>query len=600
MNILGINTSIDCTAVVMRNGKVLAAIAEERLSRKKLHTGFPRQATVACLRQAGIAGDKIDVVALGFEEYLTAAPLVTELLFHPRGCQFEPENNIPFMTLLAEGVRILFTNPGAFLAMVNPKKWQRWNLERYAKELSLLGISRAKIIGVDHHRAHAASAYYCCGFDDVLVVTADGSGDGLSAGMFLGKNGKLVKIKSVPKSQSAGLMYAAVTKFLGFKPHRHEGKITGLAAFGRPRKTMAVLNNLLRLSVNKKNFTGSLGQNWKQRLAEYLRWGLTGSFLRQSEVNEIMGVMRRRLSGLPREDIAAGVQKWLEETISGWVKKAIANTGRKNIALAGGIFANVRLNQKIAELPGVKEIYVQPNMGDGGTALGAALVVWERYLWEQGKIMKPMTLQNVYLGPEFSRQEIKSAIKSRGLKAVIVKDIEKRAAEAVAADKIVGWFQGRMEFGPRALGNRSLLASATDRNINDDLNARLKRTEFMPFAPSVLDSDISRYMRYSDHSRQPSRFMTITFDCTKAAKKRVPAVVHVDGTARPQIVDRDTNPRYWRVLEEYKKITGLGIFVNTSFNIHEEPIVCSPQDAIRSFEKNSCDVLVMGDWWITK
>lgn len=600
MNILGINTSIDCTAVVVRNGRVLAAIAEERLSRKKLHTGFPRLAIAACLRQAGIAGDKIDVVALGFEEYLTAAPLVTELLFHSRGCQFEPENNIPFMTLLAEGGRILSTNPGVFWAMVNPKKWRQWNLDRYAKELSLLGINRAKIIGVDHHTAHAASAYYCSGFDDVLTVTADGSGDGLSGGMFLGKNGKLIRIKSVSKSQSAGLMYAAVTKFLGFKPHRHEGKITGLAAFGRPQKTMAVINNLLRLSSNKKNFTGSLGENWKQRLTEYLRWGLTGSFLRQWEVNEIMGVMRQRLSGLPREDIAAGVQKWLEETISGWVGRAVTETGQKNIVLAGGIFANVRLNQKIAELPKVKEIYVQPNMGDGGTALGAALVVWQRYLEEQGKIMKPELLRDVYLGPEFSRQEIKSAIKSRGLKAVMVRNIEKKTAAAVAAGKIVGWFQGRMEFGPRALGNRSLLVAATDRNINDVLNARLKRTEFMPFAPSVLDTDISRYMRYSDHSRQPSRFMTVTFDCTPLAKKRVPAVVHVDGTARPQIVDREINPRYWRVLEEYKKLTGLGIFVNTSFNIHEEPIVCTPQDAIRSFEKNSCDVLAMGDWWITK
>lgn len=600
MNILGINTSIDCTAVVMRNGRVLAAIAEERLSRKKLHTGFPRQAIMTCLRQSGMTGDKIDAVALGFKEYLTAAPLVTELLFNPRGCQFEPENNIPLMTILAESVRILFTNPGAFLAMVNPKKWRQWNLERYAKELLFFGISRAKVIGVDHHTAHAASAYYCCGFDNVLAVTADGSGDGLSASMFLGKNGKLVKIKSVPKSQSAGLMYAAVTKFLGFKPHRHEGKITGLAAFGRPRKTMVVLNNLLRLSGDKKNFTGSLGQNFKERLAEYLRWGLKGSFLRQWEVNEIMGVMRRSVDGLPREDIAAGVQKWLEEAISGWVKNAITETGQKNIALAGGIFANVRLNQKIAELPGVKEIYVQPNMGDGGTALGAALVVWQRYLEEQGKIMKPVLLNNVYLGLEFSRPEIKSAIKSRGLKAVMVSDIEKRAAEAIAAGKIVGWFQGRMEFGPRALGNRSLLASATDRNINDILNARLKRTEFMPFAPSVLDTDISRYVKYSNHSCKPSKFMTITFDCTPMAKKRVPAVVHVDGTARPQIVERETNPKYYRVLEEYKKLTGLGIFVNTSFNIHEEPIVCTPQDAIRSFEKNSCDVLVMDDWWIEK
>ena len=248
----------------------------------------------------------------------------------------------------------------------------------------------------------------------------------------------------------------------------------------------------------------------------------------------------------------------------------------------------------------MEKVYVQPNMGDGGTALGAAILTWQRFLEEQRKVLMPKYLTDVYLGPEYSDKEVEMAIRRAKLsgKAKRVKNIERIAAEAVAKGKIVGWFQGRMEFGPRALGNRSLLALPTDRNINQTLNDRLKRTEFMPFAPSMLAEDAKDYIKYRPQSEYPSRFMTITFDCTAKAKKQTPAVVHVDGTARPQIVDKKTNHRYHKLISEYKKLTGLSSLVNTSFNIHEEPIVCSPDDAIRSYKLNSCDALAMENWWI--
>lgn len=599
MIILGLNLAIDATAVLLKDGEIVAAVAEERLSRKKLHLGFPRRAVKSCLTIGKLRGEDIDVAVVSFNEYLTTHPLITEILFHPNAGQIEPENTISILTLLKEGSRIANDHPGALLHEAMPWRWKSYNHRRYLDELHALGVTNARLETVDHHLAHAASAYFCSGFDrDVLIVTADGAGDGLSATLNIGKNGKIRRIQSVPKRLSFGLLYAAITKYLGFKPHRHEGKITGLAAYGNSEKTLPVLRRLLTVSPNGK-MIGTIGKHPDARLAEQLRRFTTGSFLRQWEVNEMIGVFRRSFGGMRREDVAAGVQSWLEETVSQWVRLGLKETKCRSVALAGGVFANVRLNQRIAELPGLDHLYVHPNMGDGGTALGAALLIWQKHLGQQKKSLAPKTLGHVYFGPSYSDEDIKTAVRRAGLNARKMRVVERYAAKMIAKGKIVGWFQGRMEFGPRALGNRSLLAPATDRTINDTLNERLRRTEFMPFAPSVLDTDVSRYLKYHSHSFAPSRFMTITFDCTPLAKKTIPAVVHVDGTARPQVVERKTNSRYYRVLQEYKKLTGMGIFVNTSFNIHEEPIVCSPDDAIRSYKLGSCDILILGNYVVS-
>lgn len=598
MIILGLNLAIDATAVLLKDGKIIAAIGEERLSRKKLHLGFPRRAVKMCLEIGKIRGEDVDVAVVSFNEYLTAHPLITEILFHPDVGQIEPENNITFIALLKEGIRTVRNYPNAYLSGLMPWQWEQYNRDRYLQELHALGITNARLETVDHHLAHAASAFYCSGFSDALIVTADGAGDRLSATLSIGEQGNIRRIQSVPKRFSFGLLYAAVTKYLGFKPHRHEGKITGLAAYGSSERTLPVLRRLLTVSSNGR-IIGAIGQYPKERRLERLRWFMRGSFLRQWEVNEMIGVFRREFRGIRREDVAAGVQEWLEETVSIWVQKALRKTKKHTVALAGGVFANVRLNQRISELPGVKHIYVQPNMGDGGTALGATLLVLRDHLTSHGKQLSPRLMRHVYFGPSFSDKDIQDAIHRARQRARRVRDIEGYAAQAVASGKIVGWFQGAMEFGPRALGNRSLLAPATDRSINDSLNTRLKRTEFMPFAPSMLSSDTKRYLHYHRPSDIPSRFMTITFDCTRAAKKEIPAVVHVDGTARPQLVDRNANPRYYRVLKEYKRLTGLSAFVNTSFNIHEEPIVCTPNDAIRSYKLGSCDILILGNYVVS-
>lgn len=598
MVIIGINPAIDSTAVLLKDGKIMAAIAEERLSRRKLHYGFPKRAISECLRISKINPHEVDRVVFSYDSNVFAHPALTKSFLEKNWSPFDKENIISiqlalrtFLEYWRDGGRKLWPPKTSHPAYYFD------NEKMFKNSLAKVGIDRAELNHFDHHACHAASAFYCSGFSDCLVITADGAGDLLWTTISVGKNGELSRLSAIERQTSIGLFYAAITKYLGFKPHRHEGKVTGLAAFGNPQKYIKVMKQALDIN-SKGEFVRRMNTSKWKVIKLMLGKLLMNQFMRHPEVNLFLDHFQKNLSGASREDVAAAAQALLEELMVKWVKQWVKKTGKTKIALAGGIFANVRLNQKISEIPGIKNVYVQPNMGDGGTALGAALLTWQRFLEEQGRVLKPELLANVYLGPDFSDSEISKAIKQSGLKGKLVNNIEEKAAKAISEGKIVGWFQGRMEWGPRALGNRSLLASATDRTINDTLNARLKRTEFMPFAPSVLDTDVSKYMKYSERSHQPSRFMTITFDCTALAKKEIPAVVHVDGTARPQIVEKKTNPKYYRVLQEYKKITGLGIFVNTSFNIHEEPIVCTPQDAIRSYKLNSCDVLAMGNWWI--
>jgi len=310
--------------------------------------------------------------------------------------------------------------------------------------------------------------------------------------------------------------------------------------------------------------------------------------------------MRLYLGDFSKENLAASVQLHLEQNMLKYVNYWVERTGLHDVVAAGGVFANVKLNQRIAESSAVKSFFVHPHMGDGGIAVGAALYALAGHRLSQGSVLKPEKLANVYFGPSFGQDEIQDALEKHGLRAKDSNDIEAETAQAVAKKKIVGFFQGRMEYGPRALGNRSILADPTDRKINDWLNKRLHRTEFMPFAPSALESSAAAFYENYGASAYPAKFMTITFGVPKEKEEIAPAVVHVDHTARPQVVDKITNKRYHNALRAYEDITGLPLLVNTSFNVHEEPIVCSPDDAIRSFEKDAVDVLVMENFIVEK
>jgi len=361
-----------------------------------------------------------------------------------------------------------------------------------------------------------------------------------------------------------GTFYESVTSALGFRPGRHEGKIVGLAAYSDPE----VLGDVLR---------------------SLFVWDDAGfQMLRSSDL-----FLARRLAALfPKIDVAAAYQRVLEEVAVRYVRPYVERLKLDTLVLSGGVFANVKLNQRLYEIPGVRRITIHPNMGDGGCGTGAALLQFV----QNGK--RPEVPADVYWGPDYDEAQIEAALRSAGVAYARVPDIEVEIARLIADDKVVARFDGRMEYGPRALGNRSILYQAQNPEVNQWLNARLLRTEFMPFAPATLYEDRHLCYQNIEGAEFAARFMTITFDCTPWMREHCPAAVHVDGTARPQLVSADTNPSFHSVLSEYKKRTGIPSVINTSFNMHEEPIICSPADAIRSFQDGRLDYLALGNFLV--
>jgi carbamoyltransferase len=558
MIVLGVHEGHDSGAALVKDTKILAAVNEERLVREKLYVGVPKESIKRVMEIAGVPPEKIDKVAIAGTLGIMANLGWTDLNLKKKAYQFFSNNigHIPSRRTFANVQRILF------------KKLRKKDGERYIRSLGI----ECGIKYVDHHLCHASSAYYTSGKDRCLVITSDGSGDGLSSTVYVGANGELKNLKQIPTFHSVAYYYAYITLLSGFKMFRHEGKITGLAAYGDPKRCYDVFE---RCFAYKKGSPHNV-----------LKKVGTGA----------MQYLKAELKGADRKDYAAAVQKRLEDVICQFVGDYAKKTGIRDVAVAGGLFANVKTNQRILELPGIDSFFVHPHMGDGGIATGAALHVCAEHLLDRGSGPKPYMLDNVYFGPEFDKDAIEDAIEGSGFIGERIKNIEKFVGEELAQKRIVGHFDGRMEYGPRALGNRTILADPTDVSINDWLNKRLRRTEFMPFAPSILDSAAPDYYIDYESGKYPARFMTITFDVEKKSAKRAPAVVHVDNTARPQVVSREQNPKYYKILKAFEDETGLPIFVNTSFNAHEEPIICSPQDAVRSFMRGSVDTLVMGNW----
>jgi carbamoyltransferase len=588
---LGINPGFDSTAALVVDGRLVAAVEEERLSRVKMHLGFPRRAIAEVLRIASVDPQEVDQVTFSFTDYLSAHPAITQLLLRESGFPFDPENPLePAMML--RSVLSVVREPGALSPGIgkSSRRFTEQNLATYLRALRELGLRVDRLTPVDHHLSHAASAYYCSGFDDCLVVTADGCGDGRSATINVARDGEITTLVESPENASAGFLYSSVTSFLGFRAHRHEGKITGLAAYGDPASCYEVFRPCLGVSPDGDSLTCEFAEGSWLDSARYLTRLPGRRYYRRAVMNAYEEHYRRHLSERAREDVAAAVQRRLEDVVTAYVQPVLQRTGLRQLALAGGVFANVKLNQRLYELPEVDAIFVHPNMGDGGNAAGSAL--WSVHNESDRNGSGP--LADVYLGPSFGEDEIESELRSRGLPYRRFEAIETEVAERVAAGLVVGRFEGRMEYGPRALGNRSILATPTDPSINDVLNKRLHRTEFMPFAPSVLAADARTYFALSDGDLHASEFMTITCDVRDEHRAEIPAVTHVDGTARPHVVHESANPSYHRILSEYKRRTGLGVIVNTSFNIHEEPIVCTPADACTAFEQGSVDALAIG------
>ncbi|MDX1521059.1 MAG: carbamoyltransferase C-terminal domain-containing protein, partial [Anaerolineae bacterium] len=423
-----------------------------------------------------------------------------------------------------------------------------------------------------HHYCHATSAYYTSNFGEALVVTLDGGGDGRSGSVYIGRQGRLQEIGSVDSFNSLGNFYSYITELCGFKAEKHEGKITGLAAVGRP-----VYADILRKFI-------------RYQAPGHIRYTIPMYH------NSALRLLRERLpENFDRADLAASVQLVLEEIGLDFIQYWLEKTGLRNIAVAGGVFANVKFNQGVHQLARVDNFFVHPAMDDSGLSVGSALAA----LAEQPDTYPAHLIKHlphVYLGPTYSDELIEAAINNSGLQAEYHLSVQTRIAELLAQGYVVARFTGPMEYGPRALGHRSILYQTTDPTVNDWLNERLQRTEFMPFAPATLIEFAADCYENIEGAEDAARFMTITFNCTAQMQAQSPGVVHVDGTARPQLIDQQTAPDFYAILSAYHHLTGIPSLINTSFNMHGEPIVCTPEDALRSFQAGNLDFLAIGQW----
>ena len=555
------NTDHDAAAAVFADGMLLAAIAEERLQRVKCSgSAIPHLAIDEVLRIAG--AQRQDVTHIG----MLCGHFPRQYIRH--GGQ-------------GNGDEIIWTGEVLRAALADETSYaQCFRSETFLDAEGFRPQTRLSFHA--HHPVHAVLGGFYSGFDECLVFTADGHGDAdESHSTSRYRNGMLETLAVTEgRGRSPGLFYQTVTELLGFQPIRHEGKVLGLAACGDPAPLLASFRKALRATPCATRFDSDFVD---PRTAHRDR----------------RAFLEKAMQGHRREDVAAAAQQALEEAFVALVKQQVAASGIHRVALNGGVAGNVKLNQRIAALPEVERLFVFPAMGDGGNAIGAALLAIEAsapsFLGAHQQ-----ALNDVYLGPEFGAAEIERELQAHRLHYRKLDDqaLVDRAAQAIHAGLVVGWFQGRMEFGPRALGNRSMLARPVDASINASLNDRLERTEFMPFAPSVLAERADELFKGIGKAAHAAEFMTVTFDVRKEWKARIPAVVHVDDTARPQLVRAERNPLYHALIKRYGELSGIPLVLNTSFNVHEEPIVCSPREGIRALREDRIDALAIGPFWV--
>lgn len=557
MNILGISAlDTDCTAALIQGEKITLCAAEERFSRIKQHAGFPHKSIEYILKQSGLKPADIDIVSYPFYPWYKEAFMISRGFLQNSLYNIFQDDNIR-----SKFYHFAYYGQFCLSSLKNHKKYH----EELLLNLQRLGLDK-KLKRVEHHLAHAASAFYTSGLEEALIVTLDAYGSELAGSISVGSPNGIKRVLNIKYPHSLGLFYSQVTEALGFTPTRHEGKIVGLASYGDP----SVLFDEVYKRFN----------------------GYASSYTYISGMN--MKYCRELAKKYPREDVAAAYQAVLEKVVTDMVAAYVKRYQLRNIVLAGGVTANVKMNQRIFEIEGVENLFIFPNMGDGGTGAGAALYCAS----ELNRGIKPYKLKDVYYGPSFTNEEIKAALEKEGLSYRYSDEIEKEIAEFISQGKVVARFNNAMEYGPRALGNRSVLYHAKDPAVNDWLNKRLGRTEFMPFAPATLYEFREQCYKNIKGAEYAATFMTITFDCTDYMKSISPAAVHVDGTARPQLVSEYINPSFYKIIKEYYKLTGIPSVINTSFNMHEEPIVCTPSDAVRAFKLGKLEYLAIGDYLV--
>ena len=563
MYILGIWDGHDSGAAIIKDNEILVAINEERLTRRKLEIKFPYKSIEACLNYLKIKHSDISEIAVSTSDpaktLARIAPSTKEEYYLIR----RRKKDLTFLNFQKKKFKYKLTE-------LKPN-WITTSLSKkiIRKELDKIGFKNYRLSVVDHHISHVAAAAFCSGFNECLVITLDGLGDGVSGSVNIFKDKKLKNISTISARDSFGIFFEHVTNLMNMRELEDEGKVMALADYAYPISESE--NPML-------NFFAAEGLNIKAKYSSLKMY------------QELKKILWR----YPSEQFANMAQKTLEHNIIKLIQNIIKETGINKIALSGGVASNVKVNMKIRNLPECEECFVFPHMGDGGLALGAAM-----YLNYQLNEVTNYKFDSIAFGLEYSNEEIEKELKLANLNYKVPVDLEKETAELIVQENIILWFQDRMEYGPRALGSRSILALPNDPNIKDELNLRLKkRVWYQPFCPTILEEDAQVLLE--DFSGKTNLFMTMAYNVREEFRQDLIAVINIDGSCRPQILENNNNSKYVKLLKEIKTLTGKGVLLNTSFNIHGEPLVCSPNDAIKTFISTGIKYLVIGDFIVTQ
>ena len=584
-NILGISALYhDSAACLVRDGEIVAAAQEERFSRRKHDSRLPRLATDFCLAEAKISESEIDYVVFYDKPMLKFDRIVkTHMAYAPRG-------------------RKSFAAAGSL--------WFGGKLQTKEQIQKFLNFS-GEVLFAEHHEAHAMSAFYPSPFDEAAVLTIDGVGEWATTSLSVGRDNSLEVIKEIKFPHSLGLLYSAFTSFTGFKVNSGEYKMMGLAPYGEPKYVDTILEHLIEVQQD-----GSFRLNM-----EYFDFPVSNRMTSQRFAGLFGGPARNPESELSQRemDLSRSMQEVTELVVGRLARYAHATTGSKNLCLAGGVALNCVANGKLIRENIFENVWIQPAAGDAGGALGAALGVWHKYLDKPRTVKTSDAMRGSYLGPKFTDAEVSTFLDSKAIpyQKLATAELNARVANLLNDGAVVGWFQGRMEFGPRALGNRTILGDARHPDMQKKMNLKIKfREGFRPFAPAVLAEDVtdwfdltqsSPYMlivapvaqhrRSKDHDDMSKLF---GIDKLNVVRSEIPAVTHVDFSARVQTVHQETNPEFHSLLSEFKKRHGCSVLLNTSFNVRGEPPVCTPEEAYTCFMRTDMDYLVIGSLLLSK
>ncbi len=561
MLVLGLLNLRDAAAALLQDGRILAAAEEERFVRIKHVTALPLQAIRYCLREAGASLEDVDAIAVPWKYWVIGrrtALALSAMVRSPQLCRVKAQRSAERLS----------------------QEWAEQVLLA-SKLRAAFGPCRVKPVFLDHHLCHAASTFLVSPFERAAILVVDGASEAHTSMLGMGEGRQITVLKRTNLPHSLGQFYAAITAYLGFTPDQDEYIVMGLAAYGEPRYAETLRRQILALEPE-----GEFRLN-----TQLLDFHLARVKLFVPELLQLLGPNRKPDEDITQRhrDIAASAQLVLEETVLHLARYLKQATGAENLCLAGGVAFNCVANSRLKQEAGFRQVYVPPAAGDAGAALGSALWLSSR----RGALREREVMRSAYLGPQFSEAECRQVVERAGLSAQTLAEeaLCDRVATELAHGRLVFWFQGRMEWGPRALGNRSLLADPRREDMRELINSKVKlRQPFRPFAPSVLEERAADYFEICD----PSPFMLFTQRARASAKGVIPAVIHVDGTARVQTVDREANPRYRMLIEAFERKTGVPVLLNTSFNVNE-PIVCTPDEAVNCFLRTEVDWLVLGN-----